>query len=175
MIKDHWYCIAGIHALRDGQLAAVWLGHDKPRDTVHVFDCVVMRRSVPVVIAERLNAGDRRWIPIAWHKEAEAMAEKLLLCGCNTEPDPVVDTDEAAEVASRSITERMISERFKVDRSLEKWTKEFESFRIQDNKIPSDTHPLMAATRHAVSMLEYARRKPKRTGAGVNYPRLAIV
>jgi len=174
MIKDHWFCIAGIHACDDGRIAAVWLGHDKPRDTVHVFDAIVLRRSVPVVIAERLNAGSRRWVPVAWPKHAEKLADKLLSTGCNVEPEPCDDSEAAMDVMSRTVREWMESERFKVSPDCEVWTDEYKGFHVQDT-VPGDSYPLMAATWHAMAKLDYARKKPKQGGASVNYPEVQVI
>lgn len=173
MIEDRWPRIAGIHVRPDGGMAAVWIAHDKDSDCLHLYDCHIFDREVLAVVAEGLNRRGK-WVPIAWHQEAKEIADNLLDRGCNTIPEPLKATDAIAEVTAREIEERMRTGRFKVDRQLDGWIEEFRTFHRQDQKMPIDSHPLMAATRHAVAMLEWARPKPTR-GTNANYPRLAIV
>ena len=173
-MSPDWYCIAGIHQCEDGRVAVTWIGHERSRDTAHVFDSVIIRRTVPVVIGERINVDKRRWLPVAWPKKAEKLADKLLSCGCNMEPEPVDDSEAAMEVMSRTVREMMESERFKVARGCEGWAKEYQQFHTMDN-VPGDTAPQMAATWCAMAKIEYARRKPRAHGATRNYPETAIV
>lgn len=174
MIEPYWYRIAGIHVTEAGEIAAVWLAWDRDNDTVHVTDACVFRREVLAVVCEGINARGR-FIPVAWEKNAKALAGELLSRGCNMTVDPADDNDAMAEVISRTIWERMRSSRFRVNRRLGEWLDEFKSFQRQDNKIPRDTHPLMAATRHAMQRMDDATRQEQRRGAGALYPKLAIV
>lgn len=174
MIEPNWKRIAGIHVQDDGTIAVVWLAHDKDADTVHLYDACVFRREVLAVISEGLNARGR-WIPVAWEDSAKDMAEKLLERGSNTLPEGYKDTDAIAEVHSRDIWGRMRSGRFKVDRRLKEWLDEFQSFNRQDSKVPRDSHPLMAATRHAMAQIQFARRQAPKRGQNINYPKAAIL
>jgi len=171
VIKDNWFCIAGIHQSTDGQLAAAWIGWDKPRDKFHLFDCVLIRRTVPVIIAERLNAGKRRWIPIAWTKKDEAIADKLLLSGCNMEPKPLQDSPAHTEAAARYLWELMESERFKINFGLDQFEKEIDHY---THGADINTFPLIAASMHAIEMREYARRQ-QTSKKQQNFPKVAII
>lgn len=172
MIEDTWPRISGMYVRDDGDVACVWLAHDKERDLVHLYDACVFQREVWAVIAAALNARGR-FIPVAWtHREA---SDALLERGVRTLPEAVDDSPASAEVASRDVWERMRTHRFKVDRRLRDWAEEYETFSRVDQKVPKDTHPLMTATRIAVQALPYARRAvPRRSGA-TNYPKMAIV
>lgn len=174
MIAPEWRRIAGLQVQDDGTIAVVWLAHDKDTDTAHLYDCALFKREVLAVVVEGLNARGR-WVPIAWHKEAKEIADKLLEKGCNTLPEPTDSSQPAIEAATLDIWERMRSQRFKVDKRLGEWLQEYKTFYRQDSKVPKDSHPLMAATRHAVSMLEWARRQAPKRGAGANYPKVAMI
>lgn len=174
MIDPRWRRIAGLHVQDEGTLAAVWIARDHETDTLHLYDCARFSREVLAVIGEGLNARGR-WIPIAWEKSAEEMSKKLLDRGCNMLPDPIKETDAVAEVVSRDIWERMRTGRFKVDRRLAEWLDEYRNFYREDSQVPRTSHPLMSATRHAVSQLDYARRQAQRGEKQTNFPNVTIV
>ena len=89
--------------------------------------------------------------------------------------EPIKDNEAIAEVTSLYIWERMRSGRFRVDKRLAEWTDEFKSYSRRGAKIPRDSHPLMAATRYAVAMIEYARpQSTRRRNRGMNYPEVRI-
>ncbi len=169
MIQDGWKRVAGIHIQDDGDLAAVWMALDGDSDVIHLYDCCVFKREVLAVIAEGMNARGR-WIPVGWTNKE--LADKLLDRGCNMQPDPSDDSESMAEIISRDIWARMRSGRFKVDRRLKEWLDEYKTFNRQDSKVPRDTHPLMAATRHAIDQLQYAKAESTRS-TKINYPKLA--
>lgn len=171
MIPDNWKRVAGIRCQDDGSIAAVWMARDPDTDVVHLYDACLFAREVLAVIAEGLNCRGRG-IPIAW--DNKEIADRLLERGCNMLPEAAPDTDAMAEATSREIWERMRSGRFKVERRLSAWLDEYKTFNRTESKVPRDTHPLMAATRHAISQIEYARAER----AGVKkkaYPKVAIV
>lgn len=154
MIEPHWKRIAGIDSQEDGTIGAVWLAHDTTSDYLHIYDSCVFKREVWAVIAEGMNARGRM-IPIAWKKKDKDMSDTLKEKGCRVIFEPTKDTDE--EVLSREIWERMRTGRLTVDKRLGDWRGEFQTFRRDKNKIP-EGFPLMAATRHAIAMLRYAKR-----------------
>ena len=174
MIDSQSKRICGIHVEEDGTLAAVWMAHDRLDDSVHLYDSCVFEREVMVVIAEGLIARGR-WIPIAWHKKSKDYSAQLLKRGCRMLHEGSDDSDEMAEVISRDIWERMRTHRFKIDKRLMNWRDEFKSFDKQDSKIPQGNYPLMAATRHAMSQLKYARRQATNRRNQLNYPKMAII
>lgn len=176
MIENHWKRIAGIHCQNEGDIAVVWMAHDKQADVIHLYDCAIFRREVLAVIAEGLNARGR-WVPIAWEKTAKEIVDRLFDRGCNTLPDPTNQTQPLAEAVSRDIKERMVTGRFKVERRLAEWLDEYKDYIRQDDQVPLKSHPLMAATRHAMADLKYAiAQDKKRKGVNNNnYPRIAII
>lgn len=174
MIEPEWLRIAGLHVQDDGEIAVVWMARNRTTDTLHLYDACLFKREVLAVIAEGLNARGR-WIPVAWEKAGEDMADKLLDRGCNMLPEPAADGDPMAEVVARDIWERMRSGRFKVDKRLGEWLDELKGFQRKDGKVPKGAFPLMSATRHAVAMLEYARRQAPRGRKTANYPKVAIL
>lgn len=172
MISNSWRRIAGMHVQADGQIAAVWLAWDRDADCLHLYDCHLHEREVLAVQAETLRSRGK-WIPVAWHDDAREIADRLRDHGCNMIAEGVKNSDPIAETVSLDIWERMRTGRFKVGGHLKAWLAEMESFQRKDARVPRDTHPLMAATRHAVAQLSWARRKPKaRTEAA---PALATI
>lgn len=122
---------------------------------IHLYDACVFKREVLAVVAEGVNARGRG-VPVAWSKRDEALSDSLLERGCNMQHRPVSDTDGSAEMMTRDLWERMRTGRFKVDKRLQEWIGEFKTFTREGDKIPRDTHPLMAATRFALQDLDYA-------------------
>ena len=171
MIEDEWTRIAGIHIQEDGEVAAVWMAHDKDSDVIHLYDCCLFKREVLAVIAEGVNARGR-WVPVCWvNKE---LSDKLLVRGCGMQPEASDDSESMAEVNSREVWGRMRSGRFKVDRRLKEWLDEYKTFNRQDSKVPRNSHPLMAATRYAIDQLPYAMAHKSLNNKKM-YPKLAIV
>lgn len=172
MIAPEWRRIAGLRVQPDGDMAAVWLAHDKETDTLHLYDACLFRREVMAVICEALNARGR-WVPVAWADKA--VSDELLKRGCTMTHEPHKETDAIAEVISRDIWERMRSGRFKVDKRLGEWLEEFKTYSRDGAKVPVSSHPLMTATRCAVGMLEYAKRQAPRRKKGGVHPQVAII
>jgi len=148
--------VAGMYALKDGSMSFVWLELDTETDTVRVYDSCVFSTEVPAVIAEGVRARGR-WVPIGWNNQE--MMQCLLDRGCKMLPEATSDSDEYAEVISREIWERMRSQRFVVDRKLTAWFEEAGTLERDGNKIPRDSHPLIAATRMAIANLDSAKAK----------------
>lgn len=172
-MDNTWRRVAGIHAQDDGIIGAAWLAYDKDTDVIELYDACTFQREVLVVIAEGLNARGR-WIPIAWHKDAKAIADDLLNRGCNMLPEHAEDSDAMAEVHSRDILERMRTGRFLVVNRLKNWIDEAK-FARSDGTIPLSGYPLMSATRHAFANLEYARRQMRKGERRPNYRQVSMV
>jgi hypothetical protein len=166
--------IAGFHTEQDGRMAAVWMGIDTLSDVVTLYDCCLFNKEVLVVIAEGMNARGR-WIPIAWESKNHDVSEHLLTRGCNMLYDSVKETPELAEMLTRDIWERMRTGRFKVEKRLGEWLKEFELFGKQDGKVPISAFPLMAATRYAVASLKEAKRLKSPAKHKSMAPKIAIL
>ena len=80
------------------------------------------------------------------------------------------------EVLSRNISERMRTGRWKVDERLADWLDEYRSFFREDAKVPTSSHPLMTATRHAMSQIDYAKAQRTSRSHTKNYqPEIVIV
>jgi hypothetical protein len=156
-LSDQNKRIAAFHVEEDGKIAAVWMGVDPMADLVTLYDCCLFNAEVLPVISEGMNARGR-WIPIAWESKSKDMSDSLLNRGCNMLYDPVKETPELAEMLTREIWERMRTGRFKVEKRLGEWLKEFELFGKKDGKIPVSAFPLMAATRYAIASLKDAKR-----------------
>lgn len=175
MIEPDWPQICGIHVEKDGTIGAVWIAHERQADRIHLYDCAIFTREVPVIIGQSLS-NHGRWIPIAWEKKQKAMCEKLKDRGCNMTHEPHDDDDAVAEAVSRDIWERMRGQRFKVERRCAEWLDEFKNFTQKDQKVPREGYPLMSATRYAVAMFDEWARPERMPGAHrKNYPAVAVV
>lgn len=172
MILPHWKRISGLRVQPDGDIACVWLAHDKDADTIHVYDACLFRREVLAVIAEALNARGR-WIPVAWNDKA--ISDTLLDKGCNMLPEAAQDSQQMAEAISRDVWERMRTGRWKVNKRLSEYIEELGTYNRDGQAVPIGTHPLMSATRHAVEQLDYARRLAPKGSKKPAYPKLAII
>ncbi len=176
MIHPSWKRICGVH-FESGQLAAVWLARDHDSDFIHLYDAHTHERDVMAVQAESLKRRGK-WIPIAWPRESKELVNLLKEHGCKMIPefDPPSNQEAIAETVSLEIYERMRTGRFKVGKHLEKWHDEFKRFYRQGSKVPKDGFPLMAATRHAMGQLQYARSEASHNAmkAKLDYPKQAI-
>lgn len=162
--------ICGIEMQESGDIAAVWIAFNPETDLTQVYDCFKFQKNeVMAVVASALRARGLR-IPVAW-KNPE-FAEALKKEGCLMIPYPATETDEMADMVSREIFERMRTGRFKVDSRLGEWKEEMQMFSREDNKIPKNSFPLMAATRHAIAMLKFARGEGQKSKPA--YPKLAV-
>lgn len=173
-MDESWRRIAGMHVSKNGDIALAWVALDPVADQVHLYDCCTFKREVLVVIAEGINCRGR-WVPVAYEKSGEAVAEELLDKGCRMLPEPIVETEAMAEVFSRDIWERMRTNRFKVNKRLGDWLDEYKRFFREDGDVPTEGFPLMSATRHAISQLNFARRRKKAGATHKNYPQVAIL
>jgi hypothetical protein len=174
MIDPAWRRIAGIHAMNDGEIGAVWLAHDTIADVTHLYDAALFKREVLAVVGEGISARGR-WIPLAWHKDAKEFADKLLERGINVLPEPCSGNQSMAEVISREIWQRMRTSRFRVAAGVAEWLEEFRTFYRDGAKVPLDSHPLMAATRHAIEMLAYARPEQMPGSKRPNHPKIRVI
>lgn len=166
--------IAAIHIEEDGALSAVWLAHDLNTDLVRMYDCCNFRSEQLPVIAEGLNARGR-WIPIAWHKKAKDISKQLLDRGCNMLYDPTEESPEMAEIMMRELSTRIRTARFKPDKRLMEFKQEYETIGTDGGKVPTESFPLMSATRYALANLNYAKRLPTVRKNTSMSPRLSIV
>ena len=163
--------ICGLEMQSSGEIAAVWIAFDPENDLTQVYDCFKFQRNeVFAVIASALKARGRH-VPVS--TRSEELSEALKREGILMTPELASTSQENADMISREIYERMRTGRFKVDSRLSEWREEFETFNREGNAIPLDSHPLMAATRHAISLLRYARGQDSRRSKPV-YPKLAV-
>lgn len=176
MIREDQKRICGLHTEENGDYAAVWMAQNPETGRIRVYDCALFRQGeVPAVVAESLNARGR-WIPVAWNNPV--LADELMKKHrCRMLPDQCPDTGPAVEIASRELQQRMRARTFTVDEICGEWLDEFKRFTRFDSRVPTEGFPLMAATRHGVQCLQYARAE-KNFIAGDRqrmHPRIAIV
>ncbi len=174
MISPDWKRIAGMHVDDDGTVGVVWLAHDVPNNTVHVYDAALFRLEVRAVIAEGIAARGRHF-PVAWRKKDQAFADDLQDAGINIIPECSVDNQAMAEVLSREIWQKLRTGQFRVERRVGDWLKEFQRYDRDDSKVPTAGFPLMSATRHAIEMLPYAKPERSQSSNKRNYPKMALI
>lgn len=174
MIQASWKRIAGMHVDDDGSVGVVWLAHDEPNTTVHVYDAAIFRLEVRAVIAEGIGARGRHF-PLAWRQKDKAFADDLQDAGINVIPEACVDNQAMAEVLSREIWQKLRTGQFRVERRVGDWLKEYRRYDRDETQVPTSGFPLMSATRHGIEMLPYA--KPERVPGDKqpNHPKLALI
>jgi hypothetical protein len=174
LIPDYWRRIAGFNAEEDGTCGVVWLAIDDRSSVVHCYDAAVFKIEVFAVIADSIAARGR-WIPLAWRQDDEAFAKKLEATKINVLPEPSSDKSAVAEVASREIWLRMRGNRFKVDETVYPWLEEYKVYYRDESKVPQKGFPLMAATRHAIEQLSYAKAQAMPGSKRPNHPKVSIL
>jgi len=174
MIDSTWKRIAGVHTEEDGTVGVVWLAHDTMSSVVHCYDAALFKREVFAVIAEGIGARGRHY-PLAWRKKDEAFCKKLQDAGINVLPEPCSDAQSVAEVISREIWQKLRTSQFRVERRVGEWLAEYRKFYRDGEAVPKEGFPLMAATRHAIEMLPYAKPERMPGSNRPNAPKLAIV
>lgn len=174
MIEPTWKRIGAFHSEDSGTIGAVWLAHDTVTSVVHVYDVALFTTEVPVVIAEAIGARGRHY-PLAWSKKDKAFADQFLDAGINVLAEPCTDAPAMIEALSREIWQMLRSSRLRVDKRVGEWLREYKAFSRDGTSIPNKGFPLMAATRHAVEMMNYARAESYGRVERDNFPKLAIV
>lgn len=174
MIEPTWNRISAIHLEDDGTVGAVWLALDTVTSVLHIYDAAVFKQEVEVVIREGIACRGRR-IPLAWRKQDKPMAEQLLEHGINVLHDPCGDTQAYAEVISREIWSRLRTGRLRVDKTVAEWLREYKNYYKDRGQVPLAGFPLMAATRHAIEMLNWAQPEHMPGSRRLNHPKVAIV
>jgi hypothetical protein len=172
-VDETWRRIAGLHVTAAGDIAVVWLAHDKDADTIHLYNCAMFRNQPPAIITEGIAALGR-WIPIAWEAKSKPTHDMLLDRGLNM-IEALKEDDASSEINSREIWERMRTGRFKVSNRLREWLDEYKTFYRTDTTVPRDSHPMMAATRYAVAQLDWAKRLRPKGKKQTNHPRIAMI
>lgn len=156
MINADWRRIAGLHCDVDGVVGVVWLAHDPHTSTIHCYDAAVFRNEVFAVVAEGIAARGRHY-PVAWRKQDKGYAHKLQKSGINMVYEPVEDSQSVADIGSLELWQMMRAHLFRVERRVGDWLKEYQNFYKKDSKIPLTGFPLMAATRHALQRIPFAK------------------
>lgn len=174
MIDPTWKRIGGFHVEDDGKIGAVWMAHDVNSSVVHIYDAALFHHEVPVVIADGIAARGRHY-PLAWPKKDKAFADKFLEAGIHVLHDPCADDAGMVEVNSRVIEQMLRNNRLRVDKRVGEWLREYNDFFRAGSNVPAKGFPLMAATRHAVEMISYARAESTGFAKRRTAPKLALV
>lgn len=148
--------IAGIHVEDSGTVGVVWLQLDPVSKAIQCYDCALFETEVFAVIASGIGQRGRN-IPLAWRKQDKPFADKLFETGIDVLPDPCEDTPAMAEVGSREVWGLLRAKRFGFTHDFPEMRKEYEAFNRSDAKVPMEGFPLMAATRHAMDKLDWAK------------------
>tara|TARA_R110000744_G_C19364502_1_gene561753 strand:- start:2074 stop:2592 length:519 start_codon:yes stop_codon:yes gene_type:complete len=172
LIEPEWARIAGLHVTEEGSVGVVWVALNPQNNTLTIYDCSIFDREVLAVIAEGLKGKDT-WIPVAWPKSAQELSKKLLDRGCKMLYEACDESQASIEITSREIEERMRTKKLKVGKELKPWLDEYKTYYRQDSQIPKNSHPLMAATRNAISRLDSAKKKNK--SQILNYPKINVL
>jgi hypothetical protein len=159
---------------QDGTVGVVWLAQDPTTSVVHCYDVALFAREIEAVITTGITARGRHY-PMAWRQKDKGLADTLETAGVNILPDPSPDDPAMTEIIARGIWQRLRTNQFRVDRSVGEWLEEYRKFFRDDDKIPEKGFPLMAATRHAMSMVDWAKAEHGYGRVTKNHPDVAIV
>lgn len=155
-MSDSWWRICGLHVEEDGTVGVVWLGHDRTTSVIHCYDCALLKSEPLAMISSCIGSRGRK-IPLAWRKQDEPFAKKLELDGIDVLPDPCHDNQSWAEVITREIWQKLRTSQFVLEENFGELRNEYELFNWNDSQVPMQGFPLMAATRHAIEKLDWAR------------------
>lgn len=173
-IPEHGKRIAGLHVEDNGTVGCVWLWLDYTTSVLTLNDCAKFDREVLAVIGQGIS-GRGKWIPLAFRKQDEPFAKDLRdNYGVNVLPDPCEDNQAMAEVLSRTIWQKLRTGQLRVEAVASEWQDENERFNRTDKKIPLEGYPLMAATRHAIEMLDFARPQSMPGSKRKNHPGVRV-
>jgi hypothetical protein len=174
MIDPSWRRIAGFHVEDDGTIGAVWLAFDTVTSTLHCYDAAIFRAEVQAVVVDAIASRGRKF-PMAWRKQDKAYAKALEDAGVRITYEPAEDTQSVAQVITREVWQKLRTGQFRVERRLQEWLREFKNFDYKDSEVPMNGFPLMAATRHAIEKLPYARPEKVPGQTKQKFKKVAIV
>lgn len=175
-VPQWWPRIIGLDVGWDHPTAATLLAHDTETDTVHVI-AEYREREKPTAlhaIALKQQMGADR-IPVAWPHDAlqhdkgtgVATAETYRSHGVQTLPDMAhmlvqgpkgLLKSNSLEGSVQMMLDRMITGRWKVFGSCQRWLEEFSLYHRKDGVIVSERDDLISASRVGMMMLREAKR-----------------
>ena len=179
-IEPHWRRISGINTERDGTVGVVWLAYDQQTGVVRCYDVALFRRQMPAVVAEGITARGR-YYPMAWRNKDQAYVEPLKKRGIKVLPDPSPDGEGVREAVTAEIWQKLNSNQFRVLSTVGEWLNEYRTMKREKateefiGYVPENGFPLMAATRHAVQMLPFAKAERMQSAARKNYPDVQVL
>lgn len=170
-IPNHYRRLAAMDFGVNHPTAAVWIAYDPDSDTVYVTDIYKNATDDYIQHADAISSrGD--WIPVAWPHDGlktEMGSGKSLsdlyrmkrvnMLRMSARYENKIGGRQAIEPAVEEILNRMRTGRFKVFKHLTEWFKEKNMYHRKDGKIVDYNDDLMAATRYAIMMKRFARKK----------------
>lgn len=170
-IPPHYRCIVGMDFGVNHPTAAVWIAYSPDTDTIYVYDAYKKASDDYVLHADAINSR-ADWIPVAWPHDGlktEMGSGKSLsdlyrvkrvnMLRLSARYENKVGGRQAVEPVCDEILNRMRTGRFKVFRHLAEWFREKNMYHRKDGKIVDYNDDLMSATRYAVMMKRFARKK----------------
>lgn len=175
MLEPYWKRIGGLHLDDDGTLAAVWMAHDEQSSVVHIYDCALFRETMTPIIVNGITARGR-YIPMAWRKQDQAIKIELEEEGIDMLPDPTEDNQASIARGLNLIKQFIGANRLRVDRRVKQWLDEYRMLSTDGiGNAPERGFPLISATRHALSNLNWAEAEYDSVPVTKNHPDVTVV
>lgn len=165
-IPDSWKQIIGLDFGWDHPTAASRLAYDPENDVVHVVSAYRQSKQTPVVHASAIKKwGD--WIPVAWPKDGlqTDKGSGLQLARIYKDEGLRMLGDYAQFPDKRGIgleagliemEQRMMTQRWKVDRNLRDWCDEYQMYHRVDGMVQPIRDDLLCSSRYGSMMLRFA-------------------
>lgn len=181
-IPEHWPQIGGVDFGWDHPTAAVKLAWDKDADVLYVTHEYKQSERTPQFHSSTLKRWGK-WLPWAWphdglqHDNSGAQTANLYRgegMRMLREKATYEDGGYGREAGIMEMLDRMRQGRLKVFAHLTDWFNEFHVYHRKDGKVVAMNDDLMSATRYAIMMKRFARKKTASshqgfTAHGTNY------
>lgn len=168
-IPAHWPQIIGIDFGWDHPTAAANLAWDRDLDVVYVTTTYKRSETTPAIHALAIKPWGA-WKPVAWPHDglqhdkgsgeqlsAQYKAQGLaMLHEKATHPDG----GNGVEAGLMEMLDRMQSGRWKVFTTCTDWLAEYRLYHRKDGRVVKEFDDAISASRYALMMLRYAKRKP---------------
>ena len=168
-VPANWVKLWGIDFGIAHPFAAILIAWDRDYDVIHVLHAFKVKDQLPISHAFNINNIAAN-VPIAWPHDGAAReastgdqlikAYKIHLPNVLSEHATHPEGGYSTEAGILELSARMTTERFKVNKNLVEWFKEFNSYYRKDGLITKEDDDLMSATRIAVMMRRKARAIP---------------
>ncbi|MEO1419450.1 MAG: terminase [Pseudomonadota bacterium] len=168
-VPPHWVQIVGIDFGWDHPFAAARMAWDRDADVVYVTHEYRQREATPPIHAAAIRAwGD--WLPVAWPHDAHqhdkgsgiSLRDQYQSHGLKMLHEQASHEagGNSVEAGITDMLERMETGRWQVFETCRSWLEELRMYHRKDGKIVKLRDDLISASRYALMMKRFAKKKP---------------